>query len=62
MNKNKLIEIIHNGESSKVEFNTDNVHPASLAEEIVAFLNFKGGQIILGVDDSGVIRGCFKKN
>ncbi len=62
MNKNKLLEIIHNGESSKVEFKTDSVHPASLAEEIVAFLNFKGGKIILGVDDSGVIRGCSKKN
>lgn len=61
MNKEQLLEIIQNGESSKVEFKTDDVHPASLAEEIVAFLNFKGGIIIIGVDDAGNIRGCTKK-
>ena len=30
MNKKKLLEIIHNGESSNIEFKTDSVHPASL--------------------------------
>ncbi len=58
MKKNEVLEIIHNEESSKVEFKTDDVHPNSLAEEIVAFANFEGGVILIGVDDSGVITGC----
>ncbi len=58
MNQNELIEIIRNGESSKVEFKTEDVHPTSLAGEIVSFANFEGGVVLLGVDDAGQIIGC----
>ncbi|MDM8549713.1 ATP-binding protein [Desulfobacterales bacterium HSG2] len=58
MNQHEIIEIIRNGESSKVEFRTQDVHPTSLAGEIVAFANFEGGVILLGVDDAGRIIGC----
>ena len=39
-------EIIRNGESSKIEFKTDEVHANTLAEEIVAFANFEDGTIV----------------
>ncbi|MBL7202705.1 MAG: ATP-binding protein [Desulfobacteraceae bacterium] len=60
MNQDELIEIIRNGESSKIEFKREDVHPNSLAEEIVAFANFEGGIILIGVDDSGELIGCFR--
>lgn len=62
MKKDELFEIISNGESSKVEFKTDDVHPISLAEEIVAFANFEGGIVLIGVDDSGKLRGCTRSD
>ena len=58
MNQREVLEIIHHGESSKVEFKTEDVHSNTLAEEIVAFANFQGGVILLGVDDSGNVSGC----
>jgi ATP-dependent DNA helicase RecG len=41
------------GEDSFTEFKRELPSPASLAEEVVAFLNFRGGNIYIGVDDSG---------
>jgi ATP-dependent DNA helicase RecG len=61
MKKDDLIEIITNGESSKVEFKTEDVHPTALAEEIVAFANFEGGTILIGIQDDGTIAGCSRK-
>lgn len=58
MNHQELLEIIQDGESSSIEFKTEDVKPGALAEEIVAFANFKGGLILLGVDDDGEIQGC----
>jgi ATP-dependent DNA helicase RecG len=46
-------DIIVAGESSRVEFKEDTVHNDRLAIEIIAFANFKGGLILLGVSDSG---------
>ncbi len=57
MNNEELIEIIKNGESSKIEFKTEDVHPESLAGEIVSFANFSGGSILIGVGDDGEIKG-----
>jgi len=37
MRQDQLLEMIANGESSKVEFKTDDVHPNALAEGIVYF-------------------------
>ncbi|RLC05272.1 MAG: histidine kinase [Deltaproteobacteria bacterium] len=62
MTQHELIEIIRNGESSKVEFKTEDVHPISLAGEIVSFANFEGGIILLGVDDAGQIIGCVRND
>ena len=62
MRLNELLEIITNGESSKIEFKEEGVHANSLAEEIIAFANFEGGTILIGVDDTGTLKGCTKKD
>ena len=51
MRYQELLEILTNPENSKVEFKRDDIRPEQLAKEIVAFCNFKGGQIFLGIDD-----------
>lgn len=45
----------------KVEFKEDAVHNDRLAMEIAAFANFKGGVILLGVSDSGEIKGLTRR-
>lgn len=62
MNKAELLEILKNGESSTIEFKTEDVHAVSLTEEIVAFTNMGGGKILIGVDDSGQIKGCERQD
>lgn len=57
MTKTELLEILRNGESSGVEFKRDDVANHDLAKALVAFLNFQGGMVLLGVDDDGTVRG-----
>jgi ATP-dependent DNA helicase RecG len=57
MTKTELFEVINNGENSGVEFKRDSVQNYDLAKEIVAFANFAGGVILLGVEDDGSIFG-----
>lgn len=57
MFKAELLEIIANGENSGIEFKRDDIRPEQLAKEVVAFANFQGGRIVLGVEDSGQITG-----
>lgn len=61
MNRNELKEILKNGENSGVEFKLDRVTPKDLAREMVAFANFQGGMILLGVDDHGQIQGLTRE-
>ncbi len=53
----ELLELIRNGENSGVEFKRDDVHPDSLAKEIGALLNLRGGHILLGVENDGSVSG-----
>lgn len=46
------------GESSLVEFKTEDVAAEALAAELAAFANSAGGRILLGVADDGAIVGC----
>jgi ATP-dependent DNA helicase RecG len=62
MLKSELFEIISNGESSGVEFKRDDIRPEQLAKEIVAFANFEGGRILLGVEDDGSVTGIQRAN
>jgi len=57
MTKNELLELIANGENSGVEFKRDDIRPEQLAKEIVAFANFRGGRVLLGVEKDGAISG-----
>lgn len=57
MTRTELLELIHNGENSGVEFKLDTVENYRLAKELVAFANFEGGTVLLGVDDDGSIVG-----
>ena len=62
MNKAELIELIHNGEDSGVEFKRDSDADHDIAKEIVALLNLEGGTVLLGVEDDGKITGTSREN
>ncbi|MBW7876455.1 MAG: putative DNA binding domain-containing protein [Candidatus Cloacimonetes bacterium] len=62
MLKTELLEIISNGENSGVEFKRDDIRPEQLAKEVVALVNFQGGKILIGVDDSGTVPGIQRTN
>jgi ATP-dependent DNA helicase RecG len=57
-----LLEIITNGENSGIEFKRDEVANHDLAKELVAFSNFDGGMVFLGVEDDGTISGVTRDN
>jgi ATP-dependent DNA helicase RecG len=57
MLKAELQELIRNGENSGVELKRDTVQNYDLAKELVAFANFAGGVVLLGVEDDGTICG-----
>ena len=52
-----LQSLISQGENQALEFKSAQVHPNSLAKEMVAFANTSGGTILLGVEDDGSIGG-----
>jgi len=55
----ELIELIGRGEDSRTQFkqSQDVTNAKSLAGEMVAFANSKGGRILIGVDDNGSVIG-----
>lgn len=57
MEVEELLAIIAKGEDSSHKFMAGLINEKSLAEEIIAFCNTKGGYIILGVNDDGSIAG-----
>ncbi|MEW6096759.1 MAG: RNA-binding domain-containing protein [bacterium] len=61
MNEKEILEILKNGENSKVEFKDERVGTSELARIIVAFVNSEGGIIFLGVDDNGIPLGITRK-
>lgn len=61
MTKTELLELIANGESSNVELKRDEVANHDLAKELVAFANFAGGVVLLGVEDDGSIHGTTRE-
>ncbi|MCY3994452.1 MAG: putative DNA binding domain-containing protein [Caldilineaceae bacterium] len=58
----ELIEKIHLGEDSTIEFKRQLPRRDSLADEIAAFANARGGVILIGVDDHGDIVGLNQHN
>lgn len=58
MNSAEIVELIGNGETTRVQFKNDVNNVISIAQEMVAFSNTKGGLILIGVDDkTGKILG-----
>lgn len=62
MNENDLRELIANHEADRVEFTTSTSDTTKFSEAVCAFANDlpnhgKPGYLIIGVDDSGTIRG-----
>lgn len=57
METTDLIDIVSRGEDSRHQFKADVRNEHSLAAEIVAFSNTAGGQIFIGVNDDGSVRG-----
>lgn len=62
MTKTELVELIRNGENSGVEFKRDTIDNRALAKELVAFANFQGGCVLLGVEKDGAIHGITRNN
>jgi len=58
MNSKELLEIISTGETSKVQFKKEMDNEDSIAAELIAFSNSKGGLILFGIEDKkGTILG-----
>jgi len=58
MNSKELFETIKLGESSRVQFKERMPHVDTIAHELIAFSNSKGGIIIFGVNDkTGELNG-----
>ena len=58
MNAAALLDLVAGGENSRVQLKENATNPTSVAQEIVAFANSKGGTLIIGVNDkTGDITG-----
>lgn len=57
MDEFELREILLNGEDTQNQFKRQIDSQDKLAEEIVAFLNTRGGRIFVGVEEDGSIKG-----
>ena len=51
MNAKELLEIISTGETSKVQFKREMNNDDSIAAELIALSNSKGGMILFGIED-----------
>lgn len=58
MNAIELLDIISTGETSKVQFKKEMDNDDSIAAELIAFSNSKGGMILFGIEDKkGTVLG-----
>lgn len=57
MRKRELQQLVKLGEDSGRQFKADVTNPDSLAAELVAFSNSRGGTILIGVADDGTLVG-----
>ena len=60
--RTELMDIIANGENSRVEFKRDDIRIDDLAKVLVAFSNLEGGMVLLGVEDDGAVAGLVRDN
>ena len=57
MYKQKIEQLLNQGENSGIEFKMPDVRPEVIAKEMVAFANASGGTILIGVADDGALMG-----
>jgi predicted HTH transcriptional regulator len=58
MNAIELLEVIEKGETSKVQFKSAIDNNDSIAAELIAFSNSKGGILLIGIEDkTGKVTG-----
>lgn len=62
MNENELKKIVSRGEDSFHQFKEDIRNGDSLAAEMVAFSNSRGGYIFIGVSNKGDLVGLSSKD
>lgn len=51
------IDIINSGEGSRVEFKRSFADKSAIEESIISFMNWKGGTVLIGVEDNGKVVG-----
>jgi len=57
MTRRQLFQLIDSGEGLKIEFKRKFSTFEKMAKEMIAFANTKGGEILIGVEDNGKIKG-----
>ncbi len=57
MHAAQILARLELGEDSQTQFKVDITSPQQLAEEMVAFSNGAGGLLLIGVADTGVVKG-----
>lgn len=57
MTREELDRLVAMGENAFIEFKHRVPEPTRIAKEIVAFANSRGGTILIGIDDDGLVRG-----
>jgi len=57
ISEDEVLKLIAEGENSKVEFKRKFTTYEKIARELIAFVNSKGGMIMIGVDDNGEVVG-----
>src|SRR5260370_31452544 len=57
MSPEEILRLIREGENDRVEFRAELPPGDLIARTLAAFANSEGGTLLLGVDDSGQIRG-----
>ena len=64
MNKDELLNLIKEGESLSSEFKSDRrpLSDEEMLEAIVCLANYRGGSLLIGVEDNGEITGLHPKH
>jgi len=57
MDLRSLNQLVRQGEGERLEFKLKTNHPEKIIREIVAFANTAGGKLLVGIDDSGEVKG-----